>query len=133
MAQTWSIHGTGAIARPSSSATRVRSTSVAPSPPLDSGSAIVVAPMAHSRSHRLLSNPVVFGGPDGLDGAVRREELPECRLQIGVILRQAVVLPAQLVAVDHPFSVTLSISFVKRSRGSSRPRVRGSLRGRQAG
>ncbi len=56
-ATTWSIHGTGASDRPISSATSVRSTSVAPSPPADSGNAIVVAPIAHSRSHRLLSNP----------------------------------------------------------------------------
>ena len=56
-AQTWSIHGTGASERPISSATSVRSTSVAPSPPEASGSAIVVAPIAHSRSHRLLSKP----------------------------------------------------------------------------
>src|ERR1700726_4914702 len=56
-AHTWSIHGTGASERPISSATNVRSTSVAPSPPTVSGNAIVVAPMPHSRSQRLLSKP----------------------------------------------------------------------------
>lgn len=56
--QTWSIHGTGASDLPISSATNVRSTSVAPSPPADSGTAMLVAPMAHNRSHRFLSKPV---------------------------------------------------------------------------
>jgi len=72
-AQTWSIHGTGARARPISSATSVRSTIVAPSPPTDSGSAMLVAPMAHSRSHRFLSNPDA--------SAARTVSIPQCVLK----------------------------------------------------
>ena len=84
-----------------SSATSVRSTSVAPSPPTDSGSAMLVAPMAHSRSHRLLSKPD--------SSAARTVSIGQCvlknclirRLYRLVVLGQAVVQPPQFVTVHR--------------------------------
>ena len=92
--------GSGRSPRPPGS----RSTSVAPSPPTDSGSAIVVAPIAHNRSHRLLSKPDGLCGTNCFDRAVRLEELLVGRLQVHMVLGQAVVLPAQFVAVHRQCS-----------------------------
>ena len=82
-----------------SSATSVRSTSVAPSPPTDSGSAIVVAPMAHNRSHRLLSKPVGSAARTVSIGhcALKNFEYAACRSTWS--LGQAVVESAQFVTV----------------------------------